>query len=144
MQDHQRDILLNMQTAIKDEIDTEVLTDTVRFMETPEESARIETPTDPSKLEKFPSEQGLGSISSKKDNRVKRGGGMLTELFKLAQTLDKKGEYKLASEVDEIIKELSQRAGLTPEEMISLANELDTNGETDLADKLDAVLAKNK
>ena len=69
---------------------------------------------------------------------------MITKLFKLAQTLDKKGEYELASEVDAIIKELSQRAGLTPEEMVSLANDLDIEGETNLADKLDAVLAKKK
>jgi hypothetical protein len=277
MQAFQSDILLSMQRDIKDKIDTDVLTETVRFMQTPEEMERVETPTEPKELEKVPSDRGLGSISCRspnmtrravmqspliralkgdglkevkktlsefinilplgvrpedelnmtqddyrrfthyimngdlegareiygvekdtKDNnlseevkehkeeptpgkewhemsreekdeyldwwdklspeerdqldrrakkitrKVKRGGKMLTELFKLAQTLDKKGEYGLASEVDEIIKELSQRAGLTPEEMVSLANDLDTEGEIELADKLDAVIAKKK
>jgi hypothetical protein len=144
IQENQDKILLTAQQDIKDTVEGDVLTDTVRFMETPEETMRTETITDPSKLENIPSEQGLGSASSRKNNRVKRGGKMLIELFKLAHTLDKKGEYELASEVDEIIKELSQRAGLTTEEMVSLANDLDAEGETDLADKLDTVLAKKK
>lgn len=144
IQEKQSDILHQVQEEIKDNVETDVLTDTVRFMETPEETKRIETPTDPKKLENIPSEQGLGSITSKKNNRVKRGGKMLIKLFKLAQILDKKGEYELASEVDAIVKELSQRAGITPEEMISLANDLDAEGDTELADKLDVVLASKK
>jgi len=279
----QRDILLNVQEALKDEMDYGALRDTVRHMQTPEEMQRTEIPTEPKKLENIPSDQGLGSLSCRspgmkkeavspssiiralkkdkhdeakdaltdfirhlpwgttpdkelhmtpdeykefvnaiktgrlhkarklmrveKDNpdigdewqekwdekwdkpknksglldivteedekrldkidkerggeygqyalpdwkeleeetrKLKRGGEMLVELFKLAQSLDKKGEYELANEVDEIIKELSQRAGITPDEMIALANDLDTNGEVELADKLDNVLAKGK
>ena len=68
---------------------------------------------------------------------------MLADLIKLAYKLDKKGEYELASEVDDIIKELSQRAGLNSEEMVSLADYFDTEGETKLADKFD-VLNKAK
>ena len=142
IQGKQSDILYGVQEDLRSEIDTETLTDTVRFMETPEESEMVEVPTKQRELENLPSDPNLGSYSANKNNRTKRGGKMLTELFKLAQTLDKKGEYELASEVDAIIKELSQRAGLTTEEMISLANDLDANGDTDLADKLDSVLAK--
>lgn len=65
---------------------------------------------------------------------------MLAELFKLAYTLDKKGEYELASEVDKIIKEMHQRAGLSKEEIISLANHFDEKGDTELANKLDSML----
>jgi NTP pyrophosphatase (non-canonical NTP hydrolase) len=69
---------------------------------------------------------------------------MLVELFKLAHKLDKLAEYELANEVDEVVKELSQRAGLTAEDMVSLANYFDENGETKLSDKFDAMLKNIK
>ena len=54
---------------------------------------------------------------------------MLTDLIKLAYKLDKKGEYDLANDVAEVIKELSQRAGVNPEEIVTLADYFDTEGE---------------
>ena len=72
------------------------------------------------------------------------GNKMLSELFKLAYSLDKKNEYELASEVDDIIKELSQRAGIDPEDMVSLANYFDEVGDVELANKFDSILAKAK
>ena len=68
---------------------------------------------------------------------------MLTELFKLAHTLDKKAEYELANEVEAVIKELSQRVGLTTEEMVSLADHFDQEGETALANKFDTMLKQS-
>ena len=65
---------------------------------------------------------------------------MIVELFKLAHTLDKKGEYELASDVDKIIKEMRQRVGLSKEDIVSLANYLDKEGDTELANKLDSML----
>ncbi len=58
----------------------------------------------------------------------------------LINRLDKKAEYDLASDVDKIIEELSQRAGLGQEEIVSLADYFDDEGETKLADKFDALL----
>jgi len=69
---------------------------------------------------------------------------IISELIKLAYRLDKKGEYELASEVDEVIKELSQRAGLKSEEIVSVADYFDAEGETELADKFDALLSNAK
>lgn len=142
--ENQRKILLDAQESIKDQVGYESTRDIVRHMQTPKELSMTEIPTEPGQLENIPSDQGLGSVSNRKNNRIKRGGKMLTKLFKLANSLDKKGEYELASEVDKVIKELSRRVGLTAKEMVSLANELDENGETELADKLDVVLAKGK
>ena len=48
------------------------------------------------------------------------------------------------SEVDEIVKELAQRAGLSSKEIVSLADYFDTEGETKLADKFDVLLNKAK
>jgi len=68
---------------------------------------------------------------------------MLIELFKLAHTLDKKAEYALASEVDALIQELTQRAGLELKDITAAADYFDAQGDTDTANKLDA-LASNK
>lgn len=68
---------------------------------------------------------------------------MLIELIKLAHSLDKKAEYEMANEIDKVIKELSQRAGLTPDEMVSLADHFDKEGETALASKYDEMLKKS-
>lgn len=69
---------------------------------------------------------------------------MLVELIKLAYRLDRKGEYDLANDVDEVIKELSQRAGLNAEEMVALADYFDGEGDTKLADKFDTLLSRAK
>ena len=67
---------------------------------------------------------------------------MFSELVKLAHTLDKKGEYKLADEVQSVMVELIQRVGVNAQEVISLANYFDKGGETELADKFDLLLRK--
>ena len=54
--------------------------------------------------------------------------------------MDKKAEYELASDVDAVIKELTQRAGLNKEDIVSLADYFDKEGETKLADKFDNLL----
>jgi len=69
---------------------------------------------------------------------------MLAELIKVAYSLDRKGEYDLANEVDEVIKELAQRAGLSQEDMVALADHFDGEGETKLADRFDALLKQSK
>ena len=65
---------------------------------------------------------------------------MLNELVKLAYTLDKKGEYELANEVQSVMTELIKRVGVDPSEIVSLANYFDELGDTALADKFDATL----
>lgn len=67
---------------------------------------------------------------------------MIIELFKLAHSLDKKAEYELSSDVDKIILELQQRAGLELKDFTAVANYLDEQGDTELADKLDALVMK--
>jgi len=69
---------------------------------------------------------------------------MLADLIKLAYRLDKKGEYELASEVDKVVKELAQRAGLNIKDMVSLADYFDDEGETVVADKFDTMLNRTK
>ena len=69
---------------------------------------------------------------------------MLSELVKLAYTLDKKGEYELANEVQGVMIELIQRVGASPSEVASLANYFDELGETALADKFDKTLKEAK
>lgn len=65
---------------------------------------------------------------------------MIVELFKLAHQLDKKAKHDLAGDVDKLIEELTQRAGINPEEMVSLADYLDEQGEVELASKFDNML----
>lgn len=67
---------------------------------------------------------------------------MLAELIKLASTLDSKSEFELASEVDAVVAELAQRAGIA--DLIAVANYLDEAGEHAAANQLDAVLAGKK
>ena len=69
---------------------------------------------------------------------------MLAQLIKLAYTLDKKGEYDLANEVQAVMVELVKRVGINPEEIVSLANYFDGLGETTLANKYDEMLKASK
>ena len=67
---------------------------------------------------------------------------MLVELFKLAHSLDKKAEYDLANDVQEIIAELVRRTGTNSEELVALADYFDELGEAEMANKFDAMLAR--
>lgn len=62
---------------------------------------------------------------------------MLTKLFKLAYKLDKKGLYDEAKEIEEVMKTLAKRTGLTTEDLVSLADHFDGIGDTALADRFD-------
>jgi len=64
---------------------------------------------------------------------------MLARLFKLAYTLDKKGYYSEAAEIEKVMETLAKRTGLNVEDMVSLANHFDEVGDTKLADKFDAM-----
>jgi len=69
---------------------------------------------------------------------------MLVELFKLAHKLDKKAEYDLANEVQEVMNELLRRTSASVEELVILADYFDAQGETALANKFDAMLVQAK
>lgn len=69
---------------------------------------------------------------------------MLAQLIKLAYTLDKKGEYDLANEIQAVMVELVKRVGISPKEVVSLANYFDGLGETTLANKYDKMLKASK
>lgn len=69
---------------------------------------------------------------------------MLTKLFKLAYSLDKRGFHSEAQEIEEIMKLMAKRVGLKIEELTSLANEFDEMGETEIADKLDDIAKESK
>jgi len=74
-------------------------------------------------------------------NKTEKSGGntMLVKLFKLAYKLDKMALYNEAKEIENVMKALSERVGLTPDDMISLADHFDQEGETVLADHFDTM-----
>lgn len=76
----------------------------------------------------------------KLDDIEKSGGNnMLAKLYKLAYRLDKIALYDEAKEIEEVMKALSERVGLTIDDMISLADYFDQSGDVTLADRFDAM-----
>lgn len=65
---------------------------------------------------------------------------MLTKLFKLATELDQKGLYSEADEIDQAMKLMAERAGVSIEDLISLANDMDVAGLVDTANSLDELV----
>lgn len=73
-------------------------------------------------------------------------GTMLVKLYKLAYTLDKKGHYSEADEIEAAMKSLADRVGLNIQDMVSLADFFDRQGEIELANRFDemAKIAKGE
>lgn len=69
---------------------------------------------------------------------------MIVELIKLAYRLDKKGEYELADDIQEVMADLINRTGINPKDLVALADHFDKLNDTKLADKFDALLSKTK
>lgn len=74
--------------------------------------------------------------------RSKRAMGPLAKLYKLAYTLDKKGAYDEAKEIEKAMESLAKRVGLSPNDMVALADYFDNEGDTVLAAMFDDMLAK--
>jgi len=68
----------------------------------------------------------------------------LVKLYKLAYTLDKKGMYDEAAEIEKVMKSLSERVGLTDEDMVALADHFDQEGDIALASYFDELLKESK
>ena len=68
----------------------------------------------------------------------------LAGLYKMAYVLDKEGLYAEANEIDEAMKVMSQRAGLSLKDMVSLADYFDECGETALASQFDTWAVSKK
>ena len=69
---------------------------------------------------------------------------MLVALYKLAHELDKKGLHDESSEIEEVMRTMSQRVGLKVEDFVALANYFDEQNETELADKFDELAKEAK
>ena len=69
---------------------------------------------------------------------------MLKRLYKLAYELDKKGMYDEAKQIEEVMKSLSERVGLTDEDMVALADHFDKEGDFALASYFDELLKESK
>lgn len=130
---HGKEAERSKQKAEEEQKEYEETRDTVRHMQSPGEHEQVEFTTDPRKLENMPGPGLSGALASK------RGGTMLVKLFKLAYTLDRKGYYNEASEIEEVMKTLSQRVGLDVKDMVSLADYCDDQGDTPLADRFDSM-----
>ncbi len=61
----------------------------------------------------------------------------LARLYKVAYTLDRKGMYDEAKEIEQVMEAMARRVGLKLEDMIALADHFDQIGETALANKFD-------
>lgn len=72
--------------------------------------------------------------------RKKQEANMLVELYKIAYSLDKKGEYDMADEVDRMIETLAKRVGL--KEMVALADYFDEIEDYASADMVDSMVRK--
>jgi hypothetical protein len=95
------------------------------------------------RLEKPVSEKRPGLSVRRKSLETEAGGDeMLTKLYKLADTLDKRGEFELADEVSKVIETLIQRVGM--EEMVALGDYFDEIGDTKSADRIDEMLSEAK
>jgi len=83
----------------------------------------------------------LREIEKDLDKIDKSGGSiMLVKLYKLAYSLDKKALYDESKKIEEVMKTLSERVGLTTDDMIALADHFDQLGDTALASRFDDML----
>tara|TARA_R100000152_G_C6737865_1_gene161854 strand:+ start:527 stop:931 length:405 start_codon:yes stop_codon:yes gene_type:complete len=70
---------------------------------------------------------------------------MLTELIKLADKMDRNGDFDSAEKIDGIINSISQSNSKDQEmlgSVLSLADDLDANGLDSFADKIQSILEK--
>lgn len=82
-------------------------------------------------------EEDLSELGTTEKNG---GSAMLAKLYKLAYHLDGKGLYDEAKEIEEVMKSLSQRVGLSADDMIALADHFDQLGDTVLASHFDEMI----
>lgn len=64
----------------------------------------------------------------------------LARLYKVAYTLDRKGMYNEAQEIERVMESLAKRVGLQLEDMVALADHFDQTGDAALADKFDEMV----
>lgn len=95
------------------------------------------------RIKKPHSKKPIGPMIRKK-REIQQEANMIVELFKVAHELDKKGEYELADEVNEVVKSLAERVGISGKEMVAVADYFDSVGDTEAADKVDAMLVEAK
>lgn len=64
----------------------------------------------------------------------------LVALYKVAYTLDTKGMYNEAKEIEKVMESMAKRVGINPDDMIALADYFDQLGETALANRFDELV----
>ena len=69
---------------------------------------------------------------------------LLTSLYKIAYSLDKKGMYSEAQEIEMAMEILARRVGLKLEDMVALADHFDQLGDTAIANKFDVIVKTAK
>jgi hypothetical protein len=72
------------------------------------------------------------------------GNIMLVKLFKMAHEADKRGDYAMANEMDEVIKTMAQQVGISLEDLAEVADYLDEVGDTRLANVVDNMIKEGK
>ena len=73
-------------------------------------------------------------------NPNKRGRNMISRLWKLAYSLDTKGFYSEADEIERLMKSLAERVGLKTDELVTLADYCDDVGCVEAANVLDGMI----
>ena len=73
-----------------------------------------------------------------------KNSSVISQLCKLATELDKQSQFDLSSEVDEVVRELTQRSGLKLEDITVAANHMDSAGYISASDILDTAANKGK
>ena len=69
---------------------------------------------------------------------------MLAKLYKLAYNLDRNGHYGEAAEIEEVMKSMAERVGLSAEDMVALADHFDQIGDIATADMFDKMIKESK
>jgi len=85
-------------------------------------------------------EEHMYLLQQRSEGKNVEGMSMITKLYKLAYSLDRKGLYSEADRIDEVIKDMVKRMGVQYGDLVSLADYFDSIGKTKIANKFDNMI----